>query len=70
VSKFGVVGEIDDIKKTLVKLLFLRDVGFGDFGNWLGWLKSGKQFRGTLGFVKTLRVCVSHFCPKMYVFGA
>ena len=54
-SKFGVVVEIDDIqKKTMVKLVFFRDVGFGDFGNWLGWLKSGMQFRGTMGLVNTL----------------
>jgi hypothetical protein len=27
----------------MVKLVFFRDVGFADFGNWLGRLKSGKQ---------------------------
>ena len=54
-----------------MKLVFFRDVGFGDFGNWLGREKTGSQFRGTMERVNTLRVCMRHFCPKMlYVFRA
>jgi hypothetical protein len=61
VSKFSAVVEIDNIqKKTMVKLVFFRDVEFGDFGNWLGWLKSGKQFRGMLRVLHYLgNICLT-----------
>jgi hypothetical protein len=32
----------------MVKLVFLRDEWFGDFGNWLGREKTGSKFRGML----------------------
>ena len=32
----------------MVKLVFLRDEWFGDFGNWLGREKTGSQFRPEL----------------------
>ena len=48
------------LKKTMVKLVFFRDVGFGDFGNWLGWLKSGMQFRGMLRVLPYLgNICLT-----------
>jgi hypothetical protein len=41
----------------MVKLVFFRDVGFGDFGNWL---KSGMQFRGMLRVLPYLgNICLT-----------